>query len=354
MYEYVINLHMHTTYSDGSGTHAEIADAAINAGLDAVIITDHNVLVHGMQGYYCHDDRKVLLLIGEEIHDQTREPQKNHMLVIGADQELATLARDPQELIDEVIQTGGLCFLAHPVDPEAPAFGEGSLSWVCWDIAGYTGIELWNSMTEFKGLLTSKISGLFFAMNFKKIAHGPFPETLSLWQQLLSKSNDPVVAIGGSDAHQMHAHMGILRRILFPYEWHFKAINTHIITTDPFNGDFEHDRILVLEALKKGHCFIGYDLPASTRGFSFSAHTDTGSYCMGDILNSRQSITLQVKLPVPAECHLLKNGERILSTHQRDSMVHVVDEAGIYRVEVYLRYKGKRRGWIFSNPLYIR
>ena len=43
MPEIVINLHMHTTYSDGSGTHADIANAAIKAGLDAVIITDHNV-----------------------------------------------------------------------------------------------------------------------------------------------------------------------------------------------------------------------------------------------------------------------------------------------------------------------
>ena len=52
LYEYAGNLHMHTTYSDGAGTHAEIARAAVRAGLDFVVVTDHNVWVDGLEGYY--------------------------------------------------------------------------------------------------------------------------------------------------------------------------------------------------------------------------------------------------------------------------------------------------------------
>jgi predicted metal-dependent phosphoesterase TrpH len=52
MHEIVVNLHMHTRYSDGTGTHKDIAHAAIKTGLDAVIVTDHNVLVQGVEGYY--------------------------------------------------------------------------------------------------------------------------------------------------------------------------------------------------------------------------------------------------------------------------------------------------------------
>ena len=345
---------MHTSYSDGSGTHTEIAEAAMKAGIDGVIVTDHNVLVQDIQGYYGDEDQKILLLVGEEIHDQMREPQNNHMLVFGAEQELAPLAGDPQTLIDGVNQTGGICFLAHPIDSEAPAFGKTSLSWVTWDIAGFTGIELWNAMTEFKGLLKNKLAGLYYAYNFKQVAHGPYPQTLALWDKLLAESSHPVVAIGGSDAHQMHAHMGPLRRTLFPYKWHFKAINTHIITHEAFNHDFDHDRMLVLDALSKGHCFIGYDLPTSTRGFSFSAHTDSGVYQMGDILHTGQSITIQIKLPRIADCHLIKDGEYINSAHLRASMVHKITDPGIYRIEAYIRYKGKKRGWIFSNPIYVR
>ena len=39
MHEIVVNLHMHTRYSDGTGTHKDIAHAAIKCGLDAVIVT---------------------------------------------------------------------------------------------------------------------------------------------------------------------------------------------------------------------------------------------------------------------------------------------------------------------------
>ena len=40
MHEVIINLHMHTRYSDGSGLHKDIASAAFKAGVDVVIVTD--------------------------------------------------------------------------------------------------------------------------------------------------------------------------------------------------------------------------------------------------------------------------------------------------------------------------
>ena len=76
MHEIIVNLHMHTHYSDGSGRHQDIARAALKCGLDAVIVTDHNVLVRGFEGYVREGKGKVLMLIGQEIHDQDRDPQK--------------------------------------------------------------------------------------------------------------------------------------------------------------------------------------------------------------------------------------------------------------------------------------
>ena len=51
MVEIVANLHMHTPYSDGHDYHHEIAKAAARAGIDVIIVTDHNVLVRGKDGY---------------------------------------------------------------------------------------------------------------------------------------------------------------------------------------------------------------------------------------------------------------------------------------------------------------
>ena len=174
MHEYIINLHMHTPYSDGQASHPEIAQAALNTGLDVVIVTDHNVWVDGPEDYYIEGDRRVLMLVGEEVHDQTRDPQKNHLLIFGADKELAQLAKDPQQLIDAARKAGGLTFLAHPTDPESKTFGEPDLSWVSWEVSNYTGIELWNAMSEFKSLLTGRLPAIYYAFTPEAIASGPF------------------------------------------------------------------------------------------------------------------------------------------------------------------------------------
>jgi len=353
MYEYIVNLHMHTPYSDGLGTHEEIAQAAIQAGIDVVIVTDHNVWVKGPEGYYGEGDHQLLMLVGEEVHDQTRKPQKNHLLVFGAEKELAPFAKDPQQLIDAVKDANGLAFLAHPKDPAAPAFGEADLSWDDWDVKGYTGIELWNAMSEFKSLLKGKLPAIYYAFNPAAIAHGPFDEVLKKWDELLNRGQQ-VVAVGGSDAHALIGRLGPISRVLFPYEFHFRAVNTHIFVPESFIGETIHDSRLVLDALRQGHAFIGYDLPLSTCGFRFTAQgLGTGAW-VGDEIPATNGVTLQIKLPVRTECHLIKNGEIIKTWQEREACTYITTDPGVYRVEAFLFYRGKRRGWIYSNPIYIR
>lgn len=353
MHEIVINLHMHTPYSDGHLTHPEIAQAAIRSNLDAVIVTDHNVWVNGPEGYYKEGDRRALLLVGEEIHDQARVPQKNHLLVFGAGREMACQAYEPQRLLDTIRQAGGLSFIAHPVDPPAPAVGETDISWVDWEARGFTGIELWNGFSEFKSLLRSKLHAVYYAFNPRQIARGPFPETLRRWDDLMAAGRR-VVAIGGSDAHALPARLGPLRRTIFPYEFHFQAINTHLLIPEPLSGDLFEDRRMVLDALRQGNAFIGYDLPASTRGFRFNAQGSSGLAQMGEEVSSRNGVTLQIRLPLRTECRLLKDGEPVKIWRNRENCMFITTEPGVYRVEVYIHYLGKRRGWIFSNPVYIR
>lgn len=351
MHELIVNLHIHTVYSDGSGTHADLARAALKTGVDVLLVTDHNVLVQGMDAYYREGKRRVLLLTGEEIHDQARQPQKNHLLVFGVGRELAPYADEPQRLIDMVREEGGSCFLAHPVDPELPAFKEDDISWVDWEVRGFTGIELWNGFSELKSVVRGKVDGLFYAYFPALIARAPLAETLQRWDALL-RQGQRVVAVGGSDAHARRMSLGPLRRVIFPYEYHFSAINTHILAPNPLTGDLAADRAMVLAALEAGHCFVGYDLPASTRGFRFSAQGRENKVGMGDEISAAGSVTLQAKLHRPAEIRLLKDGKVIKSVYN-ELLTHFTDEPGVYRVEVYLTFWGRKRGWIFSNPIYL-
>jgi hypothetical protein len=353
MDELIVNLHMHTFYSDGHASHEQIAQAAQHARLDVVIVTDHNVWVNGIEGYYKNKNRQVLLLVGEEIHNQARDPQKNHLLVFGAGRELAVLASDPQLLLNGVRQAGGLSFLAHPDDPAAPVFGETGISWVDWGVQGFTGLELWNAMSEFKSRLKSRLHAFYFAFNPRQIARGPFPETVQHWDELLNQGRK-VVAIGGSDAHGLPAHIGPLRRTLFPYEFHFHSINTHLLVPQALSGDLVEDRRMVLDAFRQGHAFIGYDLPASTRGFRFIGQGKDGTAQMGDEIAAQNGVTLQIRLPMRTECRLLKNGKPIKSWRGQENCTHITSEPGVYRAEAYVQYLGSRRAWIFSNPIYIR
>lgn len=353
IHEIILNLHMHTRYSDGAGSHADIAAAAMKVGVDAVIVTDHNVLVNGPAGYYNEGDRRVLLMVGEEIHDQVRNPQKNHLLVFGAQRELAPYAYDTQLLLDTVGKAGGLAFIAHPVDPAAPSVHEGDISWVDWNIRGYTGLELWNGFSEFKPRIKSKLHAIFYAYFPHHIARGPLHEAINRWDELLS-SGKKVVAVGGSDAHSHKMHLGPLRRTVFPYEFHFRAVNTHVFVPQPLGADAVSDTSMILDALRQGNCFIGYDLPAPTRGFRFIAPGLEGIAQMGDELNSKGGVTLQIRLPRRAECVLLKDGKPVRAWRNRDQCTYITTEPGVYRVEVYIHYLGRRRGWIFSNPVYIR
>jgi hypothetical protein len=163
-----------------------------------------------------------------------------------------------------------------------------------------------------------------------------------------------MAAIGGSDAHALPAHLGPIHRTLFPYEFHFRAINTHLYIPEPLSGDVAEDRRTVLKTLAKGCGFVGYDLPAPTRGFRFSAQGTDQTALMGDEIYAKNGITLLIRLPRPNECLLIKDGKMVKTWHKHETCTYITSEPGVYRVEAYINYLGKRRGWIFSNPIYVR
>jgi hypothetical protein len=293
------------------------------------------------------------MLTGEEVHDQARDPQKNHLLVYEAHKELAPLAPEPQRLLDGVRQEGALSFLAHPYDPAAPLFHEADLSWVSEEVTGFTGIELWNFMSEFKARLTSLPSAVLHAFFPQRSAEGPFLEVLARWDRLL-EAGEQIVAIGNSDAHAIPYRMGPIRRVIFPYRFLFGAVNTHILTDQPLSGEVDRDRRRLFYNLARGHCFVANNLPASARGFRFSAQSDRGEAMMGDSLDTRFGVTFQIRTPQLAVIRLIRHGILIKEWEARETVVHNASEPGAYRVEAHLPFQGKLRGWIYSNPIYVR
>lgn len=351
MQELICNLHIHSTYSDGSGSYRSIASAALMTDVDVIILTDHNVLVKGLEGYYKTKDRRVLVLTGEEVHDQNRDPQKNHTLVIGAEKEMAGFASDPQTLINEVNKAGGLSFLAHPYEFDLPMIHEPDISWVSWEVEGFTGLELWNGLSEFKTVSRSLRDGLKYLFMPELMAHAPLPAALNKWDELLSNGKR-VNVVGGADAHGIKFKKAILKKTVFPYEFHFSAINNHLLVNEPLTGDLDHDKKMIYQALRHGSSFIGYDLPASTRGFSFIVENDAGVYYPGDTFELDSGATVKVSTPEFANIRLIHNGNVIYKQNKANRMIYTLSQSGYYRVECSIPFINKERGWIYTNPMF--
>jgi len=58
--ERVGNMHVHTTASDGTGSHEDVAVAAGQAGIDLCLVTDHNAYLPEQAGWRSG----VLILVG--------------------------------------------------------------------------------------------------------------------------------------------------------------------------------------------------------------------------------------------------------------------------------------------------
>jgi hypothetical protein len=344
MVELVGNLHTHTVYSDGTATHCQIAEAAARVGLDWVIVTDHNIWVKGVAGYYDN----LLLLVGEEVHDCRRAPQANHLLVYGADCELAPLASNPQIVIDAANERGALTFLAHPVEYASRLANEDALGWADLEVTGYTGIEIWNYMSEFKARIPTVLHALAYAYLPTAGIRGPFPAALDLWDQL-SAGGKRVVGIGGADAHGNIYALGPLRRTVFPYEYLFSAVNTHILSENALTGDMRTDQAMIYDALRYGHAWVGCDVLGSTRGFWFEARSGLESATLGGEVGRAGAVTLQADTPLPGDIQIISNG-RIVARASGRTCKQLITEAGAYRVQVFRGGKG----WIFSNPILVR
>lgn len=114
---YKVNLHMHTTRSDGKKTPEEAMEHYYSKGYDAIALTDH--WVYNQAGSY----KGMTVLAGAEydncsIGDVTLRDSLDgiyHIVSIGTHTPpVLEQGGHPQQLIDGIHRAGGLAILAHP------------------------------------------------------------------------------------------------------------------------------------------------------------------------------------------------------------------------------------------------
>jgi hypothetical protein len=102
-----------------------------------------------------------------------------------------------------------------------------------------------------------------------------------------------------------------------------------------------------MEAVRAGHCFIGFDFLGDASGFGFEAENGK---IQGDEISLKPDTRLRVRSPVPARIVIFKDGSVWTDESGITSKEVAITERGVYRAEVYLF---GNLPWIISNPVYV-
>ena len=331
--------HIHTTHSDGGGTVADIESAAAAAGLDFVIVTDHNSLAgKPREGY---GNTGVLTIIGTEISNH-----EGHLLAVGLPSPPTyRFSGDGLDTLRDLDDLGSLSFAAHPENPRE------DLRWTGWSLPGDWGIEILNGDSQWRAAGWTSLLGtaLLYPLNsdYSLLRLLRRPAALFRWDDLLARRHAP--AIAGADAH------GTLRPAaalpLPTYEAVFRIVQNYVLLEQPLSGNAPADTAAILAALARGRAYIGVGALAPADRFFFLAERDGSRWTMGDTVASGGPVQLQAggARPANARITLYRNGVTVATA---DGPLDTrVTEPGVYRVEVQV--PGWDVPWIVSNPIYV-
>jgi hypothetical protein len=356
MHDLACVVHLHSIHSDGTGTVPQIARAARRAGVDVVLLTDHDTLAakhRGEEGWY----GPVLLLVGEEVSPVG----ENHYLAFGIDERIDHDGLSAAGICRAVRDVGGFGFAAHPWSRGSDRFRRAGTGMPFRALEAADGVELWSFVTDTAECLSSVPAAMRFVATPTRAVDHPPERNLREWQRLCAERRTP--AIGGLDAHQFGKRVGPFtafgKRLgpfvplrLMGYVRSFRQLRTHVLCERPLSGVFEPDREQVYAALREGRSYIAFDALAPARGFRFWAEGPEGELSMGAEAPAAR-YTLHATLPAPARLRLLRDGD-LLAEREAPGLALEVDEPGVYRVEAWLERHGSQRTWVLSNPIYLR
>ncbi len=105
---------------------------------------------------------------------------------------------------------------------------------------------------------------------------------------------------------------------------------------------------------------MSHDWICDPKGFQFeliaspeAAAIEARSSIMGDEVRFQPARRLIAKFPAPCRIRLKRNGKTI-AERLGDQLEYAVDAPGVYRIEGWVELGGEERGWLYSNPIYVR
>ncbi len=334
---YLGAIHIHSKFSDGTGDVKTICRAAKAAGLDWIIITDHNNS-DIQEGFI----EGICVIKGEEI-----SPDNNHYLAFGINK-IISPSLSPKEFVDEVRVQGGFGIVAHPDESDFRKNNNRAIKWLDKTIEP-DGIEIWNWFSTWGDNYSDKhLFELAYAYLFKhRLITAPKEETLSWWDELNNNSEKIVPAIGGLDAHALKINDYILPVTIFPYKEMFKTITNVISLNTSLSEDFSTAKNQILSAIKEGKNLI-VNRHLCSEIPEINIENINKKVGIGEEISCDNNTYINIKLGKKFNINLICDGKMIWNKFTNLAKIPLCKK-GKYRVEIGLN----KLGYAYSNPIIL-
>ena len=339
-------IHVHTSLGGHSNaTFEELIRGS--KGLDFVILTEHTAELLDTAAMTLNGTYDGVLFVGGNELD-TASGHDRMLLIPGTAEAFKRRMTMTPAFIAPFQKEGRLAFVTYP---------ERFTTWY----SNFDGVEVFNLNTNARqaSYLPLFLDALWSYRKFPELTlamHLSRPdENLQKFDEVASKRR--ITLFAGSDAHSNigfhllgddsgNKHINLK---FDDYAVIFRVMKTHVL----LEREKELAQESLLEALRAGHCYVGFDVLSDSKGFWFSA----GDRIMGDETSLAGTPHLRVTAPQNARIVLLKDGARIAEASDARELVFQPRETGAYRVEVFLDSLGQpfdRLPWIISNPIYVK
>ena len=351
--EYKGIIHAHTSLGGHStGGFDELINAANSNDLDFVLMTEHwsdaydtsALTLNGVYG-------RTLFVGGNEI--DTADGDRFLMIPGSADaaglRNMSTTA-----VLEKLHAENRLALITYPEKFKS------------WD-SNFDGDEVFSLHTE------SKQMNPFTALGDLIWSYPAYPQltlathlrrpdaNLQKFDEIAAKR--PISLFAGTDAHSnigFHlfgddAGNKLINIKIDPYATSFGVVRIHLL--------IEREKTLnpaaIVEAIKAGRFFVGFDAIGDTTGFSFTCTCGDDPVFPGAesaAVNETKAV-LSGRAPNTSRFILLKNGQPVSEVRDAVDFTFPTNGPGTYRVEVYRDDLGPpfdAMPWILSNPIYVR
>lgn len=319
--------HVHSTRSDGRASPEEIAHAAKIAGVQFVILTDHNQTEIVPPRF----EEGVLLIFGTELSTPA-----GHLVALGL-QTPITEAQRQQNAVGEVSKQNGIAIISHPIQPKRP--------WTDWAAAEeVSGLELYSADSMFrdaqKHWLTKLLPALgAFTANptqaFMIVAHEEPEATQKL---LLLSAKSPKLALCAADAHGLPS-----------YTREFATLSMVLPEGVTLPADANEAARLVLDNVRAGNAYCAFQALGGADGFALEGVGPNRTVKPGD------EIRIKLPNPAPKTLRLAVSGAAEIVN---PTTVKATGE-GALQIEVWAETPGKFFGtdwkpWLVANPIAVK